>query len=76
MQNVQVLLHPTLIDTHAEYTDSRRAGRVEGNTSSDSWISTWASSIARARSSKTGRDPMLWVPKTTSTHGAFLTIWL
>ena len=25
----------------------------------------------RARSSSTGSEPMLWVPKTTSTHGAF-----
>jgi hypothetical protein len=41
MQNVQVLLHPTLtLDTHAAYADSRRVGSVEGNTSSDSRIST------------------------------------
>ena len=45
MQNVQVLLQPTLIDTQAAYADSRRVGSVEGNTSSDSRISTWASSL-------------------------------
>ncbi|COW71111.1 Uncharacterised protein [Mycobacterium tuberculosis] len=26
--------------------------------------------LCRARSSSVGKDPMLWVPKTTSTHGA------
>ena len=30
MQKVQVLLHPTLTDTHAEYGDSRRLGRLLG----------------------------------------------
>ena len=71
MQNVQVLLQPTLTDTQAAYADSRRVGSVRGKTSSDSRISTCASSLARARSSSAGRLPMLWVPKTTSTHGAF-----
>ena len=71
MQNVQVLLHPTDTDTHAAYADSRRVGSVDGKTSSDSRISTCASSCTRARSSRAGREPMLWVPKTTSTHGAF-----
>src|SRR4051812_17543166 len=71
MQNVHVLLHPTETDTQAAYADSRLVGNVEGNTSSDSRISTCASSWTRARSSSTGSDPMLWVPKTTSTHGAF-----
>ena len=70
MQNVQVLLQPTEIDTQAAYADSRLVGSVEGNTSSDSRISTCASSATRARSSSTGSEPMLWVPKTTSTHGA------
>ena len=70
MQNVQVLLHPTEIDTQAAYADSRLVGSVEGKTDSDSRISTCASSWTRARSSSTGSDPMLWVPKTTSTHGA------
>ena len=70
MQNVQVLLQPTLTDTQAAYGDSRRVGSVEGNTSSDSTISTWASSLCRARSSSAGSDPMLWVPNTTSTQGA------
>jgi hypothetical protein len=74
MQKVQVLLQPTLIDTHAEYAESRRVGSVDGNTSSDSRISTCASSATRDRSSSVGSEPMLWVPNTTSTHGAFLTI--
>lgn len=74
MQNVQVLLQPTLTDTQAEYADSRRVGSVEGKTSSDSRISTWDSSATRARSSSTGSEPMLWVPNTTSTHGALRTI--
>ena len=43
MQNVQVLLQPTEIDTQPEYADSRRVGSVDGNISSDSTISTWAS---------------------------------
>ena len=70
MQKVQVLLQPTLIETQAAYAESRRVGRVEGNRSSDSAISTWASSATRARSSSVGSAPMLWVPKTTSTQGA------
>ena len=74
MQNVQVLLQPTEIDTHAAYADSRLVGSVEGKTDSDSRISTCASSITRARSSSTGSEPMLWVPKTTSTHGALVVI--
>ena len=65
-----MLLHPTLTDTQAAYADSRRVGSVLGNTSSDSRISTCASSFARARSRSAGSEPMLWVPKTTSTHGA------
>ena len=52
MQNVQVLLQPTLTETHAAYADSRRVGSVDGNRSSDSRISTCASSATRARSSK------------------------
>ena len=70
MQKVQVLLQPTLIETQAAYAESRRVGRVDGNRSSDSAISTWASSAIRARSSSAGSAPMLWVPKTTSTQGA------
>ncbi len=70
MQKVQVLLHPTLIDTQPAYTDSRRVGRVDGKTCSDSAISTCARSLCRARSSSTGRASRLCVPKTTSTHGA------
>ena len=76
MQNVQVLLQPTDTDTQAAYADSRRVGSVLGKTSSDSRISTWASSCTRARSSRTGREPMLWVPKTTSTQGALRVISL
>ena len=74
MQNVQVLLQPTLIDTQAAYADSRLVGSVDGKTSSDSRISTCASSWTRARSSSTGSEPMLWVPNTTSTHGALRVI--
>ncbi len=70
MQKVQVLLHPTEIDTHPLYAESRRVGSVEGNTSRASRISTSASLLCLARSSSAGSDPMLWVPKTTSTHGA------
>jgi hypothetical protein len=71
---VHVLLHPTDTDTQAAYADSRRVGSVEGKTDRDSRISTCASSAIRARSSSTGNDPMLWVPKTTSTHGARVVI--
>ena len=74
MQNVQVLLQPTEIETQAAYADSRLVGSVDGNTSSDSRISTCASSCTRARSSSAGSEPMLWVPNTTSTHGAFSVI--
>ena len=73
MQNVQVLLQPTEIDTHAAYGDSRRVGSVDGKRVSASSISTWLACSMRARSSSTGSEPMLWVPNTTSTHGAFLT---
>ena len=52
----------------------RFVGSVEGNTSSASRISTCASSLCRARSSSVGSEPMLWVPNTTSTHGAFSTM--
>ena len=58
MQNVQVLLQPTEINTHAAYADWRLVGRVEGKTSRDSRISTSASSSTRARSSGTGDGPM------------------
>lgn len=74
MQNVQVLLQPTLMETHAAKTESRLVGSVEGKTSRDSSTSTWDSSATRARSSSTGSEPMLWVPKTTSTHGALCVI--
>ena len=70
MQKVQVLSHPTEMLTQAECADSRRAGSVEGKTSSDSFSSTCACSSTRARSSSTGSEPTLCVPKTTSTHGA------
>ena len=74
MQKVQVLLQPTDTETQAAYADSRRVGSVDGKTSSDSRISTCASSCTRARSRSAGREPMLWVPKTTSTQGAFRVI--
>ena len=45
-------------------------GSVDGKTSSASRISTWLSRSIAARSSSTGSEPMLWVPKTTSTYGA------
>ena len=70
MQNVQVLLHPTLIDTHPADTQLRRVGSVDGKTCSDSAISTSARWLTRARASSTGRASRLCVPKTTSTHGA------
>ena len=74
MQKVQVLLQPTEMATQAAYADSRRVGSVEGKVSSDSRISTWALRSTAARSSSAGRWPMLWVPKTTSTQGARLTM--
>jgi hypothetical protein len=40
MQKVHVLLQPTEIDTQPLKAESRRVGSVEGNTSSDSRIST------------------------------------
>ena len=67
MQKVQVLLHPTEMETQAAYAESRLVGNVEGKTESDSRISTCASCWDRARSSRAGREPMLCVPKTTST---------
>ena len=42
MQNVQVLLQPTEMDTKALYADARRVGNVDGKTSRDSRISTSA----------------------------------
>ena len=39
MQNVQVLLHPTEIETQPAYALSRLVGRVDGKVSSDSRIS-------------------------------------
>lgn len=45
MQNVQVLLQPTEIDTQPLYTLSRFVGRVEGKISSDSRISSSASPL-------------------------------
>src|SRR3954451_5470994 len=54
MQNVQVLLHPTLMLTQAAYADSRRVGNVDGKTSSDSRISTCASCCRRGRAGRRG----------------------
>ena len=74
MQKVQVLLQPTDTETHDENADRRRAGNVDGKCSRASRISICDSSSMRARSSKTGSEPTLCVPKTTSTYGAFLMI--
>ena len=74
IQNVQVLLHPTETETHDEKAESRRAGKVEGKCSKASRISICDSSSILARSNKTGSDPTLCVPKTTSTYGAFFRI--
>ncbi len=71
MQKVHELLHPTDIDTQPECTDSRLVGRVDGKVSRDSRISSSAAALCRALWRSVGRDPMLWVPKTTSTQGAF-----
>ena len=67
MQNVQVLLQPTETETQDENAERRLAGRVEGKCSSDSSISIWDSSSTLARSRRTGSEPTLCVPKTTST---------
>src|SRR5690606_26001001 len=67
---VQVLLHPTDTDTQPAYDDSRVAGRVDGKCCNDSAISTSARWLCRERWSSAGRCPRLWVPNTTSTHGA------
>ena len=74
MQKVQVLSQPTEMDTQAAYAESRREGSTDGKVSSDSRISTCASCSTRARSRSAGSEPMLWVPKTTSTQGARRTI--
>src|SRR5664279_1169329 len=70
MQNVQVLLQPTEMDTQPAYADSRLAGSVDGNTSSASRISISARALCRDRSNSVGSEPTLCVPNTTSTHGA------
>ena len=49
MQNVQVLLQPTEIDTQPAYTESRLVGRVEGKTSRDSRISSCGLVVVRGR---------------------------
>ncbi|CAB4558366.1 unannotated protein [freshwater metagenome] len=67
-----MLLQPTETETQALNALSRFTGKVDGKCSSDSFISTCDCSSTRARSNKTGRDPMLCVPKTTSTYGARL----
>src|ERR1700723_3049358 len=70
MQNVQLLLQPTEMETQAAEADSGAAGNADGNSCNASAISTWATLLCLARSSNVGSEPMLWVPKTTSTHGA------
>ena len=37
-----MLLHPTEMETQAEYAESRRVGRFDGKVTRDSSISTWA----------------------------------
>ncbi|CAB4997038.1 unannotated protein [freshwater metagenome] len=69
-----MLLQPTEIDTHEVKAENLRAGKVDGKCSSASKISICDSSSIRARSSKTGNEPTLCVPKTTSTYGAFFKI--
>ena len=59
MQNVQVLLQPTEIDTQPLCVDSRRVGSVDGKTSRDSRISSCASPLWRARSNRVGNEPIL-----------------
>ena len=74
IQKVQVLLHPTLIETQALNALNRFDGKVDGKCSKASLISTCACFSMRARSSKIGKLPTLCVPKTTSTYGARLMI--
>ncbi len=72
MQNVHELLHPIVIVTHAEHSDSREAGNTEGIASVErvsSQISvTGPHSSAWSSRSRTRCE--LWVPNTTSTHSA------
>ena len=72
MQNVQVLLQPTEIDDPGGVRRlapgrQRRGEDLERLEDLDLRLLV----ATRARSSSTGSEPMLWVPKTTSTHGAF-----
>ena len=76
MQKVQVLLQPTLIDTQAECAESRREGSVDGRPPGPRGSRPGPRARPGARASRAGRLPMLWVPKTTSTHGARRTISL
>src|SRR4051794_41884572 len=69
MQKVQVLLHPTEMDTQPLYVDSRRVGSVDGKISSDSRISSCASPLWRGRPAGGGREPPLWGPYTPPTPG-------
>src|SRR3546814_16512666 len=71
MQNVHVLLHPTEMATHPLDAESRLVGRVEGQISSDSMISSSASPFCRARSRRPGRVPLFCLPPTTPTHCPF-----
>ena len=62
-------IYPGAKDLVAE---SRRVGRLDGKVCRASLISTCACSVILARSSSTGSEPTLLVPKTTSTQGAFV----
>ena len=59
MQNVQVLLQPTEIDTQAEYGDSRLVGRTDGKTLER--LEDLELGLARGPcpSSRVGSEPML-----------------
>ena len=70
MQNVQVLLQPDR-DRDPGGVRATRAGSAgsTGRPRATPGSRPAASRLCRARSSSAGSEPMLWVPKTTSTHG-------
>ena len=70
IQKVQELLHPIWIVTHAEYSDSRIEGASVGRVSISSIISVKGPQSSDLFNKSTTLVK-LWVPITTSTHGAF-----
>ncbi len=72
MQNVQVLLQPTEMDDPGGVGATRAGSAAStGTTSSDSGDLDLRLLLRRGRArAGAGSEPMLWVPKTTSTHGA------